>query len=199
MRVGTKSVLFGAHCFFIHPFVVAVGWWILYGFPWDLRLWAAFWFHDIGYLRSPNMDGDEGEGHVHLGAKIMGLLFGTYWADFTLRHSRYWAKKHGVTVSKLCYADKLAFVLTLAGCTFQWPEQRVNWPSTWRNRLIGRLAVPRSVRLSARNSNLANQICGFRAFRTTRDAGWNNIETAEPTHGPSSKAAPAERSWIGTE
>ena len=112
MRVGTKSVLFGAHCFFIHPFFVAVGWWILYGFPWDLRLWAAFWFHDVGYLRSPNMDGDEGEGHVHLGAKIMGLLFGTYWADFTLRHSRYWAKKHGVTVSKLCYADKLAFVLT---------------------------------------------------------------------------------------
>jgi len=112
MRVGTKSVLFGAHCFFIHPFFVAVGWWILYGFPWDLRLWAAFLFHDIGYLRSHDMDGDEGEGHVHLGAKIMGLLFGTYWADFTLRHSRYWAKKHGVTVSKLCYADKLAFVLT---------------------------------------------------------------------------------------
>jgi hypothetical protein len=58
------------------------------------------------------MDGDEGGGHVHLGAKIMGLLFGGHWADLTLRHSRYWAKKHGVTVSKLCYADKLAFVLT---------------------------------------------------------------------------------------
>jgi hypothetical protein len=28
------------------------------------------------------------------------------------RSLRYWAKKHGVTVSKLCYADKLAFVLT---------------------------------------------------------------------------------------
>jgi hypothetical protein len=112
MRVGTKSVLFGAHCFFIHPFFVAVAWWMLYGFPWDLRLWAAFCFHDIGYLRSPNMDGDEGEGHVYLGAAIMGMLFGSYWADFTLRHSRYWAKKHGVTVSKLCCADKLAFVLT---------------------------------------------------------------------------------------
>jgi hypothetical protein len=58
------------------------------------------------------MDGNEGEGHVYLGAKIMGLLFGSYWADFRLRHSRYWAKRHGVTVSKLCYADKLAFVLT---------------------------------------------------------------------------------------
>lgn len=58
------------------------------------------------------MDGDEGEDHVHLGAKIMGLFFGSDWADFTVRHSRYWAKKNGVTVSKLCYADKLAFLLT---------------------------------------------------------------------------------------
>ena len=42
MRVGTKSVLFGAHCFFIHPFFVALGWWDLGQFPWDPRLWAAF-------------------------------------------------------------------------------------------------------------------------------------------------------------
>ena len=82
MRVGTKSVLFGAHCFFIHPFFVAFGWWALGRFPWDPRLWAAFFLHDLGYLFSPNMDGLEGEEHVHLGAKIMGLLFGHWWADF---------------------------------------------------------------------------------------------------------------------
>jgi hypothetical protein len=58
------------------------------------------------------MDGPEGEEHVHLGARIMGLLFGDWWADFTLRHSRYWAKRNGVSVSKLCYADKLAFAMT---------------------------------------------------------------------------------------
>ena len=81
-------------------------------FPWDPRLWAAFFLHDLGYLFSPNMDGPEGEEHVHLGAKIMGLLFGDWWADFTLRHSRYWAKRNGVSVSKLCYADKLAFAMT---------------------------------------------------------------------------------------
>src|ERR1019366_1867105 len=112
MRVGTKSVLFGAHCFFIHPFFVAFGWWALGQFPWDPRLWAAFFLHDVGYVFSPNMDGPEGEEHVHLGAKIMGLLFGDWWADFTLRHSRYWAKRNGVSVSKLCYADKLAFAMT---------------------------------------------------------------------------------------
>ncbi len=49
MRVGTKSVLFGAHCFFIHPFLVAFGWWALGQFPWDPRLWAAFFLHDLGY------------------------------------------------------------------------------------------------------------------------------------------------------
>ena len=99
MTVGTKSVLFGAHCFLIHGFFVARGWWSIWGFPWDPRLWTAFFVHDLGYLGSPNMDGSEGEEHVHLGAKIMGLLFGDSWADFTLRHSRYWAKKHGVRVS----------------------------------------------------------------------------------------------------
>ncbi|MCZ2078351.1 MAG: HD domain-containing protein [Bryobacterales bacterium] len=114
MRVGTKSLLFGAHCFFVHPFFVAAGWARIYGFPWDMRLWAAFFFHDLGYVGCPNVEGPEGEEHVRLGARIMGLLFGDSWADFTLRHSRHWAKKHGATVSRLCYADKMAFVLTPA-------------------------------------------------------------------------------------
>ena len=81
MRVGTKSVLFGAHCFFIHPFFVALGWSAIWTFPWDPRLWAAFFLHDLGYLFTENMDGPEGEEHVHLGARIMGLLFGDWWAD----------------------------------------------------------------------------------------------------------------------
>ena len=112
MRVGTKSVLFGVHCIFIHPLFVAWGWWKLYGFPWDLRLWVAFLVHDAGYLFLPNMDGAEGEQHVVLGGRIMGWLFGPEWRDFTLCHSRHWAKRVGKRYSKLCLADKLAFVLT---------------------------------------------------------------------------------------
>lgn len=77
MKVGTKSVLFGAHCWFIHPWFVALAWWKLYGFPWDPRLWVAFFVHDLGYLGKPNMDGGEGEAHVFLGAMIMGNLFGS--------------------------------------------------------------------------------------------------------------------------
>ncbi len=114
MKVGTKSVLFGVHCIFIHPFFVAFAWWKMFAFPWDIRLWFAFFLHDIGYLGKRDMDGNEGEQHVVLGGRIMGGLFGPNWGDFTLCHSRHWAKRVGKPYSKLCLADKLAFVLTPA-------------------------------------------------------------------------------------
>ena len=50
MRIGTKSVLYGAHCVLVHPWFLAVAWWKLYGFPWDVRLWFAFALHDVGYF-----------------------------------------------------------------------------------------------------------------------------------------------------
>ncbi len=112
MTIGTRSVLFGAHQFMIHPFVLAWAWWKLYGFPWDPRLWVAFFVHDLGYLGKPNMDGVEGESHPILGAQIMARLFGMKWGEFTLLHSRYFANRVGKPVSKLCVADKLAIVIT---------------------------------------------------------------------------------------
>ena len=33
MKIGTKSVLAGARCFFLHPWFVALAWWKLCGFP----------------------------------------------------------------------------------------------------------------------------------------------------------------------
>src|SRR5579863_3099451 len=98
MKIGTKSVLFGAHCFFLHPWFVAAAWWKLYGFPWDPRLWVAFFVHDIGYLGKPNMDGPEGESHPEVGARIMQRLFDRNlfgqgdavrhrWHDLCLYHS----------------------------------------------------------------------------------------------------------------
>lgn len=122
MRVGTKSVLYGAHCFFIHWLFVAIAWWKLYGFPWDPRLWVAFFVHDLGYVGKPNMDGAEGEIHPFVGAAIMGWLFDHTtdepcygkWEAFTLLHSRYLAKTLGQQPSQLCMADKLAIALTPA-------------------------------------------------------------------------------------
>ena len=72
MKIGTKSVLFGYHAFWLHPFFVAEGWRRLYGFPFDPKLWAAFLLHDIGYLGKPNMDGKEGEAHPEMGAGMVG-------------------------------------------------------------------------------------------------------------------------------
>lgn len=112
MRIGTKSVLFGVHAFWLHPWIVALAWWKLYGFPWDPRLWLAFFVHDLGYWGKPNMDGDEGERHPEWGAWVMGALFAKRWHDFTLYHSRFYAKNAGAQPSRLCIADKLAITLT---------------------------------------------------------------------------------------
>lgn len=128
MKLGTRSILFGAHCFFIHPFFVALGWFKLHGFRrvqdryvttslLDPRLWFAFFLHDIGYLGKPNMDGPEGELHPWIGARIIRLLCGRQghqsdgWMKFVLFHSRYLAKKHRMQPSALCIADKYAPVL----------------------------------------------------------------------------------------
>ena len=114
MTVGTRSVLFGAHAFWLHPAFTALAWVRLYGFPWDARLWLAFAVHDLGYIGKKSMDDLEGEKHVELGARIMRVICGDVWGDLTAAHSRYWAKRNERQVSRLCVADKLAFVLTPA-------------------------------------------------------------------------------------
>jgi hypothetical protein len=140
MKIGTRSVLFGAHCFFLHPFFVAWGWYRLYGLRrvrvgqvrrrcniggititvledsttalYDPRLWLAFFLHDIGYMHCPNMDGVEGKQHPYRGAKLMADAFGFEWYGFMVYHSRSIAREHRVAPSPLCAADKLAYPLT---------------------------------------------------------------------------------------
>jgi hypothetical protein len=116
LPVGPRSVLFGVHQFAIHPLFVAAAWKRLYGFPWDPRLWVAFYVHDLGYLFRwcRNMDGPEGELHVLFGAAIMGRLFGKEWGDFCRYHSRYYAARDGHAYSRLCVADKLSIAITPA-------------------------------------------------------------------------------------
>ena len=61
MKVGTKSVIGGAHCFLLHPFFVAWGWARLFGFPRDVRLWFAFLSTTSDTLSAADMDGPSGE------------------------------------------------------------------------------------------------------------------------------------------
>jgi len=112
MKVGTKSILFGAHCCILHPWFVFAAWCKLYGFPWDPRLWFAFVLHDLGYWGKPNMDGPEGEIHVEWAAAVMTRVFGVEWGDFCRYHSRFYSKRDGKPYSRLCVADKLAISLT---------------------------------------------------------------------------------------
>ena len=109
--IGSRTVLLGVHCAVIHPWFVAWGWWRLYGWPRDLRLWVAFFLHDIGYWGQPNLDGPAGQHHPERGGQIMAGLFGPAWGQFTLYHSRHYARLAGRPVSPLCAADKLATTL----------------------------------------------------------------------------------------
>lgn len=146
MKIGTKSILYGAHCFLIHPAFVFLAWWKLYSFPWDPRLWIAFFVHDFGYWGKPNMDGPQGEEHPELGGRIMSF-FGQYWQDLTRYHSWYYANKYSKETSQLWAADKLAVCLEpkwlylprirwtgeikeymdLSAATFDSPEQWHKW------------------------------------------------------------------------
>jgi hypothetical protein len=120
LPTGTRSILWGVHAFWIHPWFVAAAWTKLYGFPADFRLWIAFFVHDLGYLGKDAMDSAEGETHPKLGAWIMLELCGQEWHDLCLYHSRFFSKRAGVAPSRLCMADK--FVPSLEPWWFYLPR-----------------------------------------------------------------------------
>jgi hypothetical protein len=110
MRVGTKSLLFGVHQVFLHPFFVARAWKACHGsYPRQLPVWMAIVCHDWGYFGCPEMDGPEGKQHPRLGAKLIGKLFGPEWEAFALYHSRSLAHLDDREPSALCAPDKLSF------------------------------------------------------------------------------------------
>ncbi len=114
MRVGTKSVLYGAHALYLHPIAVLVAYSRLYAIPGDPRLLLGILTHDVGYWGMDRVEGEGSENHVELGGRIMDRLCGQPWGDHVRRHSRSWCDLHGQRYSRLCVADKLAFVLTPA-------------------------------------------------------------------------------------
>jgi hypothetical protein len=120
VTIGTKSLLYGAHCFLLHPIFVLSAWIRLYGWPRKPPVVVAVLLHDLGYWGRSNMDGEDGKRHPEFGARLMEKLFDTVgkpwsglrWYLFTGAHSRSWAAEKGCNPSPLCYADKLAFCLT---------------------------------------------------------------------------------------
>jgi hypothetical protein len=150
LKVGTRSVLFGAHQFILHPLFLAVAWTKLYGFPFDPRLWAAFFLHDVGYIGRENVDGTEGEAHPALGGQIMEALFGRKWGDFTQYHSRSFSHLNNKQPSRLCAADKLATVLvpkTLYLTLIHLSGEVDEYLESFREALASRGAYPREAQL----------------------------------------------------
>jgi hypothetical protein len=121
MKIGTRSLLYGAHQFLIHPVCVAIAWRRLYG-TWP-KWWEAICIlvHDWGYWGCPNMDGTEGQEHPEKGAWIAGKFIvrrmgasvelGHQALMFCRGHSRHFARLHGYDISPLMAADKLGAVL----------------------------------------------------------------------------------------
>lgn len=124
MKVGTKSILWGAHAFWFHPIVVLLAWRKLYK-RWP-RWWqlVAIFCHDLAYWGLPNIDGLEGKQHPFggalLAARIVVLLrhgrwlrsipelgeWGSITYFFSLLHSRDMAAQLGLPVSEAYAADK---------------------------------------------------------------------------------------------
>jgi hypothetical protein len=146
MKVGTKSLLFGAHQFVWHPLTVCLAWRKLYSrWPtWEELLCIVV--HDWGYWGKDNMDGAVGKEHPWFGAQLATLMLGIEWGEFTLRHSRSMCKLEGLEPSKLCWADKVAI-------TFE-PEQFY----LWRCRLAGELAEYRESFLDRVDRDMSDEL-----------------------------------------
>lgn len=107
MKTGTKSVLFGAHAIWFHPFTVTAAWVALYGKLPSFKEFICILLHDIGYWGKSDLDGrEDGLRHPELGARIAGKLWGKEWYDFCAGHSRHYAELVGIKTSKMCWADK---------------------------------------------------------------------------------------------
>lgn len=115
MKLGTKSLLIGAHQILWHPVTVTLAWIELYGLP-NWKELVCICIHDWGYCGCQDIDGIEGENHPWLAAHIAdylldgrtGLIQDESYSLLCLSHSRDMAKKMKQPPSKLCWADKLS-------------------------------------------------------------------------------------------
>lgn len=106
MSLGTKTLLFGVHQIFIHPFLVTIAWIILYKSLPNLRELICIFIHDWGYWGKKDLKGADGDTHPELGAKIALFIFGEKYKQFILGHSTFYTCRNDIEVSKLMAPDK---------------------------------------------------------------------------------------------
>lgn len=116
MKIGTKSLLIGAHQIILHPVTVTLAWIELYGIP-NWKELVCICIHDWGYWNCSDIDGNEGKWHPYLAARLADkyldgqrgwLGYPDTYSGLCLFHSRDAAKEGFMPPSKLCWADKLS-------------------------------------------------------------------------------------------
>lgn len=116
MKVGTKSLLIGAHQFLWHPFTVMLAWGELHGKWPDWKVAVCIFIHDLGYWGCSDMEGEDGKWHPRFAAILadkwfdggQGWIFENNYSGFCAFHSRSYAEFCHAKPSPLCWADKLA-------------------------------------------------------------------------------------------
>ena len=110
MKIGTKSLLIGAH-WPPHILMVILAWKWLYGTWPTWREFLAICIHDIGYIGVVEMDGPDGTMHPERGARIADTCLGAEYGALIRGHSKGYAEAVGVPLSKLYGPDKLSHAL----------------------------------------------------------------------------------------
>lgn len=109
MRTAPRSYLFGMHNPVFHSATVIVAWIKLFQSLPSFKELLCITIHDIGYLTQVSIDGSDNR-HPELGARMAGLAFGREYYELCIAHSREYAKKFGLPLSKLGYADKASIL-----------------------------------------------------------------------------------------
>lgn len=107
---GLRSIVFGYHSIVIHTLFVTLAWRKIFKTYPNAREFVCILFHDIGYISQREVQTEE-DNHPELGARICGYLFGDEYYKLCIGHSRDYARKKGIKLSKLCYADKYCVIL----------------------------------------------------------------------------------------
>jgi hypothetical protein len=107
---GPRSMVFGYHNIILHGLFVSLAWIKIYRKVPTAREFICILLHDIGYIFQDEVD-SVNDKHPLLGANICGKLFGHKYYNLCIGHSRAFAVKRDVELSKLCYADKYCILI----------------------------------------------------------------------------------------
>ena len=109
---GIRSVIFGCHNPLIHGLLVTISWKKIYKEYPNFREIVCILLHDIGYINQEHPSKENEDCHPVMGAKICKKLFGQKYYDLCIAHSRDYANKNKLQLSKLGYADKMSVIIT---------------------------------------------------------------------------------------